>query len=80
MTVIYPLLGLGVTYLACEVWRNLVVEKKGRQLKKAFSNYVSPDLVRKLRKILTNWCWEANSVKSRSFSLIFAALLLFQKV
>lgn len=50
MTVIYPLLGLGVTYLACEVWRNLVVEKKGRQLKKAFSNYVSPDLVREIEK------------------------------
>ena len=50
MTIIYPMLGLGVTYLSSESWRNLVVEKKGRQLKKAFSNYVSPDLVREIEK------------------------------
>lgn len=50
MTVIYPLLGMGITYLGSEAWRNLVVEKKGRQLKKAFSNYVSPDLVREIEK------------------------------
>lgn len=50
MTVIYPMLGIGLTYLGGEAWRNLVVEKKGRQLKKAFSNYVSPDLVREIEK------------------------------
>jgi adenylate cyclase len=44
------MLGLGLTYLGSESWRNLVVEKKGRQLKKAFSNYVSPDLVREIEK------------------------------
>ncbi len=50
MTIIYPLLGVGLTYLGSEAWRNLVVERKGRQLKKAFSNYVSPDLVREIEK------------------------------
>lgn len=50
MTLLYPLLGLGLTYLGSEAWRNLVVERKGRQLKKAFSNYVSPDLVRQIEK------------------------------
>ena len=50
MTVIYPMLGIALTYLGSEAWRNLVVEKKGRQLKKAFSNYVSPDLVREIEK------------------------------
>lgn len=50
MTIIYPMLGIGMTYLGSESWRNLVVEKKGRQLKKAFSNYVSPDLVREIEK------------------------------
>ena len=50
MTIIYPMLGIGLTYLGSESWRNLVVEKKGRQLKKAFSNYVSPDLVREIEK------------------------------
>lgn len=50
MTLIYPLLGIGLTYLGSEAWRNLVVERKGRQLKKAFSNYVSPDLVRQIEK------------------------------
>lgn len=50
MTLLYPLFGLGVTYLAGEAWRNLVVERKGRQLKRAFSNYVSPDLVKQIEK------------------------------
>lgn len=50
MTLIYPLLGVGLTYLGSEAWRNLVVERKGRQLKKAFSNYVSPDLVKEIEK------------------------------
>lgn len=50
MTVIYPVVGIGLTYLGSEAWRNLVIEKKGRQLKKAFSNYVSPDLVREIEK------------------------------
>ena len=50
LTLIYPLLGIGLTYLGCEAWRNLVVERKGRQLKKAFSNYVSPDLVKQIEK------------------------------
>jgi len=50
MTIIYPLLAVGLTYLGSEAWRNLVVERKGRQLKKAFSNYVSADLVREIEK------------------------------
>jgi adenylate cyclase len=50
MTLIYPLIGIGFTYLGSEAWRNLVVERKGRQLKKAFSSYVSPDLVRQIEK------------------------------
>ena len=50
MTVIYPLLGIAMTYLGSEAWRNLVVERKGRHLKKAFSSYVSPDLVKQIEK------------------------------
>ncbi|MDU0460855.1 MAG: adenylate/guanylate cyclase domain-containing protein [Geobacteraceae bacterium] len=50
MTLLYPLLGLAITYLGGEAWRNLVVERKGRQLKKAFSSYVSPDLVKQIEK------------------------------
>lgn len=50
MTLLYPLLGLGLTYLGSEAWRNLVVERKGRQLKKAFSSYVSPDLVKQIER------------------------------
>ena len=50
MTLIYPFLGIAFTYLGGEAWRNLVVERKGRQLKKAFSSYVSPDLVKLIEK------------------------------
>ena len=50
MTLIYPMLGITLTYLGSEAWRNLVVERKGRHLKKAFSSYVSPDLVKQIEK------------------------------
>ncbi|MBI2354997.1 MAG: adenylate/guanylate cyclase domain-containing protein [Deltaproteobacteria bacterium] len=50
MTLIYPFLGIALTYLGSEAWRNLVVERKGRHLKKAFSSYVSPDLVKQIEK------------------------------
>jgi adenylate cyclase len=50
MTLIYPFFGIALTYLGSEAWRNLVVERKGRHLKKAFSSYVSPDLVKQIEK------------------------------
>lgn len=50
MTIIYPFAGIAFTYLGGEAWRNLVVERKGRHLKKAFSSYVSPDLVKQIEK------------------------------
>lgn len=50
MTILYPLIGTTITYLGGEAWRNIVVERKGRQLKKAFSSYVSPDLVKQIEK------------------------------
>ncbi len=50
LTLAYPLLGIGIAYLGGESYRNLVVERKGKQLKKAFSSYVSPDLVKQIEK------------------------------
>ncbi|MEI6305578.1 MAG: adenylate/guanylate cyclase domain-containing protein, partial [Deltaproteobacteria bacterium] len=50
MTLLYPFFGIALTYLGSEAWRNLVVERKGRHLKKAFSSYVSPDLVKQIEK------------------------------
>jgi len=41
---------MALTYIGCEAWRNLVVQRKGRQLKKAFSSYVSPDLVKQIER------------------------------
>ncbi len=43
--VIYPFVSILFTYITSEAYRNVVIEKKGRFLKKAFSSYVSPDLV-----------------------------------
>jgi adenylate cyclase len=48
LTMVYPLLALLLSYLGGEAYRNLVVERKGRYLRKAFSSYVSPDLVSEL--------------------------------
>jgi len=47
-TLFYPLLSLSLSQLGSEAYRNLIVERKGRSLKKAFSSYVSPDLVRQI--------------------------------
>ena len=49
-TLLYPLVSLGMTYLGGEAYRNLVVERKGRYLKKAFSTYISADLVTEIVK------------------------------
>ncbi len=43
--IIYPAISLGLTYLGSEAYRNFIEERQGRFLKKAFSSYVSPDLV-----------------------------------
>ena len=50
LSIVYPLLPLVLTYLGGESYRNLVVERKGRHLRKAFSTYLSPDLVAAIAK------------------------------
>lgn len=50
MSVLYPLLPVALTSVTGEGYRNLVVERKGRYMKKAFSNYVSAELVAKIMK------------------------------
>lgn len=47
---VYPLISLFLAYLLSEAYRNLVVESKGRYLKKAFGTYVSPALVAEILK------------------------------
>lgn len=48
LTIVYPLAALLIAYLGGEAYRNLVVERKGRYLRRAFASYVSPDLVAEL--------------------------------
>jgi adenylate cyclase len=50
LSIVYPLLPLWAAYLGGEAYRNLVVEKKGRYLRKAFGSYVSPELVSEIVK------------------------------
>lgn len=45
LSIIYPIVSLSLCYLASEAYRNIIVEKRSRFLKKAFSSYVSPELV-----------------------------------
>lgn len=47
---IYPFIGIFFSYLFAEAYRNIVVESKGRYLKKAFGTYVSPALVSEILK------------------------------
>lgn len=48
LSIIYPLTPVFLTYLGGESYRTLVVERTGRYLKKAFSSYVSPELVEQI--------------------------------
>ncbi|MBI5971030.1 MAG: adenylate/guanylate cyclase domain-containing protein [Deltaproteobacteria bacterium] len=47
---VYPVIALMVSYISGEAYRNVVVEKKSRYIKKAFSRYVSSQLVSELLK------------------------------
>jgi len=42
---IYPALSIGFAYVFFEAYRNLVIERRSRYLRKAFSSYVSSDIV-----------------------------------
>lgn len=50
LSLLSPLLALGLTTVGSEIYRSLVVDRKGRYMKKAFSNYVSADLVAQIMK------------------------------
>ncbi len=44
-SVLHPFISIILSYISSEAYRNLVEEKESRFLKKAFSSYVSPELV-----------------------------------
>lgn len=48
--ILYPLVSVTLCYLGSEAYRNLIEEQKSRFLKKAFTSYVSPDLVGEIIK------------------------------
>ena len=50
MSLLYPLSSTAIAFVSSEAYRNLVIERKNRYLKKAFSSYVSPDLVAEIMK------------------------------
>ena len=45
LSALYPGLSLGFAYVLFEGYRNLVIERRSRYLRKAFSSYVSPAVV-----------------------------------
>ncbi len=47
---IYPVFALTVTYISLETYRNVVVETKSKYMKKAFSTYVSSQVVSQIIK------------------------------
>lgn len=50
LSMLSPLMALGLTTIGSEIYRSLVIDRKGRYMKKAFSNYVSADLVAQIMK------------------------------
>lgn len=47
---IYPIFALSITYISLETYRNVVIEKKSKYIKKAFSTYVSSQVVSEIIK------------------------------
>ncbi len=50
LSVGYPVFSLGLAYLVLEAYRNAFVERKSRYIKKAFSTYVSSQVVGRILK------------------------------
>lgn len=50
LSILLPLMAMGLATISSEIYRSLVVDQKGRYMKKAFSNYVSADLVAQIMK------------------------------
>ena len=50
LSMVFPVVSVVLTYAGAEAYRNLVIEKRGRYLKKAFSSYVSAELVEEIVK------------------------------
>ncbi len=48
LSTLYPLLSLSLGYVATEAYRNMVVERKSRFYRKAFSTYVPPQVVEEI--------------------------------
>ncbi|GER92397.1 adenylate/guanylate cyclase domain-containing protein [hot springs metagenome] len=49
-SVLFPLISITLSYFGSEAYRNLFEERQSRFLKKAFSSYVSPELVSEIMK------------------------------
>ncbi len=49
-SVVFPFISISLSYLGSEAYRNFVEERQSRFLKKAFSSYVSPELVGEIIK------------------------------
>lgn len=50
LSLLSPLMALGLTSIGSEIYRSFVLDRKGRYMKMAFSNYVSADLVAQIMK------------------------------
>jgi len=48
LSILFPVIPLSLTYILYEVYRNIVVERKSKFLRSAFSSYVSPDVVNEI--------------------------------
>lgn len=47
---IYPVISILFTYIGCEAYRNLIEVRRSKFLQKAFSSYISPELVGQIVK------------------------------
>ncbi|MGI9535258.1 MAG: CHASE2 domain-containing protein [Thermodesulfobacteriota bacterium] len=48
LSIFFPLISIFLTYIFYEIYRNLIIEKESRFIRKAFNSYVSPKIVDQL--------------------------------
>lgn len=76
-SLLYPAISLSLAFITFEGWRNIAAERRARYLRKAFSSYVSPELV---SKIIEDPARLSLGGESRAVSILFADIRDFTSI
>ncbi len=77
VSIVYPVFSLLITFIAYQIWSNLVSQQQTRFLQKAFASYVSPSVV---KQIIKNPDTLSLQGKEQQISLIFTDIRDFTTI